>query len=89
MVWPSGYQKTTNFLMEKIDHFQYKVTIPKSNLYGNEFNYHIVVYAENESTVFPDNTKGNPIDWDFIPKERYTTKIVQPEPIVCCCLMPV
>ena len=82
VVWPSGYQKTTNFLMEKIDHFQYKVTIPNSNLYGNAFNYHIVVYTENESTVFPDNTKGNPIDWDFIPKEKYTTKIVQPEPII-------
>lgn len=82
VVWPSGYQNTTNFMMEKVDHFRYKVTIPKSNLYGDEFNYHIVVYTENESTVFPDNTKGNPIDWDFISKEKYTTKIVQPEPIV-------
>lgn len=82
VVWSSGYQKTTNFLMEKIDHFQYKVTIPKSNLYENAFNYHIVVYTKNESTVFPDNTKGNPIDWDFIPKERYTTKIAQSEPII-------
>lgn len=82
VVWPSGYQKTTNFLMEKIDNFQYKVLIPKSNLYGNEFSYHIVVYTENGATVFPDNSKGNPIDWDFVPEKKYTSKIVKAEPII-------
>jgi len=82
VVWPSGYQKTTNYLMEKIDNFHYKVLIPKNNLYGNEFTYHIVVYTENDSTIFPDNSKGNPIDWDFVPEKKYTTKIVQSEPII-------
>lgn len=82
VVWPSGYQKTTNYLMEKIDNFQYKVTIPKDKIYGDSFNYYIVVYTENGSTVFPDNSKGNPIDWDFVPQKRYTVKIVQPEPII-------
>ncbi|OIP48660.1 MAG: membrane or secreted protein [Flavobacteriaceae bacterium CG_4_8_14_3_um_filter_31_8] len=82
VVWPSGYQKTTNYLMEKIDNFHYKVMIPKNNLYGNEFTYHIVVYTENDSTIFPDNSKGNPIDWDFVPEKKYTTKIVQSEPII-------
>ncbi|WP_445748916.1 hypothetical protein [Polaribacter sp.] len=82
VVWPSGYQKTTNYLMEKIDNFHYKVMIPKSNFYGNKFQYHIVVYTENDEIVFPDNAKGNPIDWDFIPEKRYTTKIVQAEPIM-------
>lgn len=82
VVWPSGYQKTTNYLMEKTDNFQYKVTIPKSNFYGNSFSYHLVVYTENESFIFPDNQKGNPIDWDFVPKEKYIVKIVQPEPII-------
>jgi hypothetical protein len=82
VVWPSGYQKTTNYLMEKTDNFQYKATIPKSNLYGNTFNYHIVVYTENDSFVFPDNQKGNPIDWDFVAKEKYSSKIVQPEAII-------
>ena len=82
VVWPSGYQKTTNYLMEKTDNFQYKVTIPKSNFYGNSFSYHLVVYTENESFIFPDNQNGNPIDWDFVPKEKYIIKIVQPEPII-------
>jgi hypothetical protein len=82
VVWPSGYQKTANFLMEKIDNFQYRVMIPKNNLYGNEFKYHIVVYTENGEIVFPDNLKGNPIDWDFVPEKRYTTKIVQTAPII-------
>lgn len=82
VVWPSGYQKTTNYLMEKTDNFQYKVTIPKSNLYGNTFKYHIVVATENDTFVFPDNVKGNPNDWDFVPKESYSSKIVQPEPII-------
>ncbi len=82
VVWPSGYQKTTNYLMEKIDNFHYKVMIPKSNLYGNEFTYHIVVYTDNGSTIFPDNSNGNPIDWDFVPEKKYTTKIIQPEPII-------
>lgn len=82
VVWPSGYQKTTNFVMEKIGNFQYKVTIPANNIYGHSFNYYIVVYTEDGSVVFPDNAKGNPIDWDFVPKERYTIKIIEPEPIL-------
>jgi hypothetical protein len=82
VVWPSGYQKTTNYLMEKIDNFLYKVMIPKNNLYGNEFKYHIVVYTENGEIVFPDNSKGNPIDWDFVPEKKYTTKIVKAAPII-------
>ncbi len=82
VVWPSGYQKTTNFLMEKSGRFEYAVTIPKSNLYGKALRYHIVVYTKTGSFVFPDNNAGNLTDWDFIPKDRYITKIVQPQPLI-------
>ena len=82
VVLPSGYQKTDNYVMEKSGNYHYKVLIPKEKLYGNSFNYHIVVYTENGTTIFPDNVAGNPIDWDFIPEKRYTTKIVKSAPII-------
>jgi hypothetical protein len=80
VVWPSGYQKTTNYVMEKFGNFQYKVNIPANKLYGNSLNYHIVVYTNEGSVVFPDNSKGNLIDWDFVPKERYSIQFVEPQP---------
>jgi hypothetical protein len=82
VVWPSGYQKTTNFLMKKTDLFTYQVTIPKTNLYGNAIQYHIIVYTKMGSFVFPDNKPGNPADWDFILTNTYTTNIVQPQPVI-------
>lgn len=80
VVLASGYQKTDNYKLTKTGNFDYEVKIPKDKLWGNSFQYHLVVYTQNDTISFPEYTKGSPADWDFVSKEQYETRIVEAEP---------
>tara|TARA_R110002126_G_scaffold291752_1_gene456839 strand:+ start:12110 stop:14674 length:2565 start_codon:yes stop_codon:yes gene_type:complete len=82
VVLPSGYQKTDNYTMTKKNNFSYEVVIPKNKIYSESFNYYIVVDTDKEQITFPENSLGSPSDWDFVGDKKYTTKIVEKEPIL-------
>lgn len=82
VVLPAGYQKTDNYKMIKKGNFSYQVTIQKNKIYNESFNYYIVVNTDKDQITFPENVSGSPADWDFVSNKKYTTKIVEKEPIV-------
>ncbi len=79
VVLPSGYQKTDHYKFTKTGNFNYEVNIPKEKLWGNNFSYNVVVYTEKDTISYPKAINGSPADWDFVSKNQYATKIVNPE----------
>ncbi|PQJ79108.1 hypothetical protein BTO18_07970 [Polaribacter porphyrae] len=82
VVLNTGYQKTDNYKMTKRSNFSYIVTIPKTKIYNESFNYYIVITTDKKQITFPENVSGNPANWDFVSNTKYTTKIVEKEPII-------
>lgn len=82
VVLPSGYQKTDNYTMIQKDNFNYQVVIPKEKIYNQSFEYYLVISSDEGLVTFPEKIKGSPEDWDFVSDQKYTTRIVEKEPLV-------
>lgn len=66
------------YTMRQTEPYTYSTTIPAEDLKGkSSFRYKITAENENESRTFPANTPGNPLDWDSVEGEYYTTKILE------------
>lgn len=72
------------FPMKHKEGYTYTATIPASDLGWDEtFRYNIVVSENGKDTTWPQNTEGNPLDWDFTDSRYYeSTKASPSDPAI-------
>ena len=64
-------------VMERMDEYRYKATVPDSLVVAGIFNYHIISESENgEMTVYPSGFKGSTLSWKYTNPEWYSTRII-------------
>ncbi len=64
--------------LNAVSTYEYSAILPNEWLHKGIFNYYIMVYSAGKCTTFPDQKQGNPLDWDFTPKEKYSLNIEEP-----------
>jgi hypothetical protein len=80
VVLPSGYQTTYNYKLKKTGVFEYQTIVPKDKLFGNSFQYNLVIYTKTDTISFPNHVQGSPADWDFVSSTQYRTQLLESEP---------
>lgn len=55
---------------------QYTASLPQDILSKQDLAYTITVYTQDKKYTYPERKEGTPLDWDYISKNYYTSKVV-------------
>ena len=55
----------------------YQAVVPAGELTGDQFNYNIVIFCQNQRFTAPSMVKQSPLDWNYINPQYFTTQINQ------------
>ncbi|WP_242156272.1 hypothetical protein [Aestuariivivens sediminis] len=82
VILQSGYHRVVRYPMAQSGTFSYTVTLPKSQLNQPSLHYYIVVTTAEGRVTYPNQVSGSPEEWDFVSKDRYSTRIVDKSAVV-------
>ena len=63
-------------LLKHVGGYRYEGTLPAEGITPDALRYTITVYAGGQTTTFPDDRAGAPLDWDYPVPRYWTTQVV-------------